>query len=424
MEHGGRTAFEMGQTRSDHPISLWGLGLLFLKLGAIGFGGGMAVVALMERECVRRRRLVRSDEFLHGVGLGQILGSFAVNTALFIGYRQFGVAGGILASTAFMTPSVLMVIGLSWLYFTFHTIPSLQGTLTGLGPVVIALILSAAWSMGKKALRSSAAIMLAVLSASASLMHVGAFWILLVAGLAGLIFNLAHGMRVSPKATAGPLVLGFTLSRVLSSTKAQSAALARSVSTPASGALANHSVAAVSALNLAALAWFFLKVGFIFFGGGFVLIPVLHHHLVDGLHWLSVREFLDGVAISQLTPGPIAVLATFAGYRVAGALGAVCATIALFLPSVLLMLLIAHHYHRLHNFRPAQNFLAGIAPAAVGLIAAAAFILAPGDLHLHHPLGILLAVVALYLLVRRRWHPAFVLLLGAVVGTLLPGWLA
>lgn len=397
--------------------------LLFFKLGAIGFGGGMAVVALMERECVRRRPLVSAEEFLHGVGLGQILGSFAVNTAVFIGYRLFGVAGGLLAATAFMTPSVLMVIALSWLYFTFHTVPSLQGMLTGLGPVVIALILSAAWGMGRKALRTPAAIALAALSGAASLMHVSAFWILLAAGLAGLIFKLAHGTRISAKATARPLVLAFILRRLLSSAKAQAAALTRSTSNPAN-TKAPHPGLAVSALNLAALTWLFLKVGFIFFGGGFVLIPVLHRHLVDSLHWLSAREFLDGVAISQLTPGPIAVLATFAGYRVAGVPGALCATIALFLPSLLLMLFIAHHYRRLHNFHPAQNFLAGIAPAAVGLIAAAALILAPGDLHPDHPFSILLGLLAFYLLARRRWHPAFVLLLGALTGALLPGWLA
>jgi chromate transporter len=271
-------------------------------------------------------------------------------------------------------------------------------------------------------LRNPAAVTLAVLSGAASLMSVGAFWILLTAGLIGLIFKLSHGARIPAKATAGPLALGLMI-RLLSAAKAQTAALARLVATSENSPVI-HPGFAYPVLTLASLSWFFLKVGFIFFGGGFVLIPVLHHHLVDELRWLSVREFLDGVAISQLTPGPIAVLATFAGYRIAGSLGAILATAALFIPSMLLMLIIAHHYQRLQNFHPAQNFLAGIAPAAIGLIAAAAVILTPGNLHPRHPLSILLGALAFYLLVRRKWHPAFVLLLGAVIGTLLPGWLA
>lgn len=397
--------------------------LLFLKLGTVGFGGGLAIIALMERECVRRRRIIPAEEFLHGVGLGQILGSFAINTAIFIGYRLFGLLGGLTAATAFMVPSVIMVIGLSWLYFTYHTLPSLQGALTGLGPVVIALIAGAGWDMGKRALRTKTSLTLAALSCVASLLRVGPFWILLGAGLAGLAFKMAHGTRLSTKTTAGPLAALALLGKSLSALKACAGSLSQAAAESPAPLAAQAGLGAFP-LSLASLSWVFLKVGVIFFGGGLVLIPVLHRHLVGELHWLSTREFLDGVAISQLTPGPIAVLATFAGYRVAGGLGAILATIGLFLPSAALMLVISHHYHRLHNFHPAQNFLAGIAPASVGLIAAATLILAPGNLHPQRPLSLLLCLLALLLLSWKRWHPAFVLLLGAVAGTLLPGWLS
>jgi len=160
----------------------------------------------------------------------------------------------------------------------------------------------------------------------------------------------------------------------------------------------------------------FLKIGFVFFGGGVVLVPVLHQHLVTDLHWLTSREFLDGVAISNLTPGPIAVLATFAGYRVASVGGALAATVALFAPGVALMLMISHQYARLRDDHRAKRFLNGINPAVTGLIFAAAVLLGPAGLASWR--GLLLSGVSFLLLTRFRWHPAFVLGIGAATGYL------
>jgi len=389
----------------------------FLKIGAIGFGGGMAVIALIERECVRRRKCVEADEFLHGVGLGQILGPFAVNAAIFIGYRVAGILGGLVAATAFMMPSLVLVITLSWLYFTFHTIPSLQWALAGVGPVVIALIVSAAGMMGLKALRSWPAVVLAVLGCGESLLHINPVWILVVAGAVGLLLKLGHVTPAAPKPShADSAAIAATASLAIGQKASANGVLVAATSPVATAA------AAFPAVSLAALGTTFLKVGLVFFGGGFVLIPVLYQRLVGDLGWLTPRQFTDGVAISQLTPGPIAVLATFAGYRVAGIVGAIVATVALFTPSTILMLTISHYYQRLRNIRRVQDFLAGVVPAVVGLIVAAAVALAPGSLSLHRPAGIALAVLALWVLWQWKWHPAIVLGIGAVCGTVLPAW--
>jgi chromate transporter len=109
---------------AQRQLSLSGLALTFLKIGTIGFGGGMAIIALMEHELVRKRRIINPEEFLHGVGLGQILGPFAVNTALFTGYRLYGTLGGLIAACAFMAPSLVLVLILSWLYFSYRAILS------------------------------------------------------------------------------------------------------------------------------------------------------------------------------------------------------------------------------------------------------------------------------------------------------------
>lgn len=385
------------------------LALRFLKIGAIGFGGGMAVIALLERECVRRYRWVEADEFLHGAGLGQILGPFAVNTSLFIGYRVRGVLGGLVAAVAFLLPSVVLVIALSWLYFTFHTTPSLQRALTGVEPVVIALIVSAAMSMANKAVRSWPTILLGLLACAASVLHVNPVWILAMAGAGGLVLRLGRPARAAA-AAAGVIAS--------SKTSAASPVLVAAVA-PAMIPVA----AALPPVGWLSLLGTFFKVGLVLFGGGFVLIPILHHRLVSDLGWLTQSEFMDGVAISQLTPGPIAVLATFAGYRVAGVTGAVVATIALFVPAIVLMVFISHFYQRLRHLAAVKDFLAGVVPAVVGLVVAAAVALAPGTLSWQHPAGIALSLVALWLLVWRKGHPALVLGLGAGIGVLAPSLL-
>ena len=411
---------EPSEAAPDRSVkSLFQLALRFLRIGSIGFGGGLSIIALMERECVRRFRCLETEEFLHGVGLGQFLGAFSVNTAFFIGYRMFGLLGGLTAAVCFLLPSVVLVIALSWLYFTFHTIPSLQGPLLGLGPVLIALILSAAWSMGRKALRSPAQGLIALFGCLAGLWHWNPFWILVPAGLLGLGLKLNDAPLPSDKVklnAAGWFLLPVSLWPKIHGNVSGWLWMASTI--PASVPAA----VAVGSIALPVLIWVFLKVGFILVGGGYVLIPLLHQHLVVERGWLTPREFLDGVAVSQLTPGPIAILATFAGYRLSGIWGAVFSTMAVFLPSIILMWLISYFYKKVKTIRFARDIMAGVAASVVGLIVSAALVLAPGAIHFRHPGGWFTGLIAFVLLTWRDWHPAFVLAIGASVGALFPHW--
>jgi len=367
-------------------ISLVRLLAAFFKIGSIGFGGGMAVIALMEREFVQRRKLLTGEEFLHGVGLGQILGSFAVNAAFFVGYRLFGAAGGVLSASAFLMPSLALITALSHFYFRYHSIPALQGAVVGLGPVVIALILDAAWSLGRQVLRSPAAACIAGAALAAGALKTNAVWVILVAGMVGLLLRNARPAR--PGANPGP---------------------------PARTLAAVAIPATIGPLSLlGSTAMVFLKMGLVFFGGGFVLVPVLHHRLVTQLGWLNPREFLDGVAISNLTPGPIAVLATFAGYHVAGVAGALVATAALMAPAMGLMWLMSGQYERYRGDPRVQRFLSGVNPAVTGLILSAAVLLEGSAIGSWR--GWILCGVSLLLLRKFRWHPAFVLAIGSVAG--------
>jgi len=375
---------------------------VFLKIGTIGFGGGVAVIALMEREFVEKRKLLSADEFLHGVGLGQILGPFAVNTAFFVGCRRHGFLGGLASAAAFLMTPVTLVIFLAFLYFRFHAIPALQSVLLGLGPVVIALILAAAWSMGRRALASWPAVGLALTGAGAGALKVNAMWILLAAGLLGLAAGRGRLGKKAARKDAAPPDEGSGKPEPLA----------------AFGLPTFAATAGAGMVSLAGLALAFLKVGLVFFGGGFVLVPILHQRLVEQFHWLSPQEFLDGVAISNLTPGPIAVLSTFAGYRLHGVPGALVATVALFTPAIVLMAIISLGYERLKDSTRAQDFLAGVAPTVVGLVVSSVFLLWHSAIPSWRAL--LLAAAALFLLVRLKWPPALVLAFGAASAVV--GW--
>jgi chromate transporter len=358
----------------------------FLKIGSIGFGGGMAVIALMEREFVQKRKVLTGEEFLHGTGLGQILGAFSVNAAFFIGYRLFGAVGGILSAIVFLMPSLVLVTVLSHFYFEYHSIPALQGAVVGLGPVVIALIVDAAWSLGRQVLRSPTAVCIAAAALAAGTWKTNAVWVILVAGMAGIL--LPDFRRADPDVPTSP------------STGTHPAFLIPATMGPLS--------------LLGSTGATFLKMGLVFFGGGFALVPVLHHRLVTELGWLSPREFLDGVAISNLTPGPIAVLATFAGFRVAGVTGAMVATAALLAPAMGLMWLMSGQYERYRGDPGVQRFLAGVNPAVTGLILSAAVLV--GGSAFGSWRGWVLCAISLLLLRRFRWHPIFVLAIGSLAG--------
>lgn len=385
-------ARDSGGEQGQSGASLCSLAVLFARIGAIGFGGGMAVVALMEQEIVRRRRLLSLNEFLHGVGLGQMLGSFAVNAAAFAGYRLAGPAGALVAVVSFLAPSIALVIVLSALYFRYHAVPALQSAVTGLGPVVVALILSAAWSIGRRSLDTWAKRVLAAGALVLALFRVNPAWILLASG-AGGFFLPPNGHKASHRPGGA--------------------------ASPQPGILLAAPFGLAAMKGLVGLAGVFLHIGLIFFGGGFVLLPVLHDRLVTRLGWLSPREFIDGVAISQLTPGPIAVLATFAGYHRQGVAGALVATAALFLPGLLWMLFLSRQYELRRDQPLAQRFLAGVNPAVAGLVLSAAFVLGKGSMT-SWPHWVA-ASVAFVLLAWARIHPAPVMAAAALTGWL--GWI-
>ena len=182
-----RSCYKAGMGKDIKRVTLPEIAATFFMIGATGFGGGMAIVALIERRCIEEKGWLGHDEFMHGLAFGQILGPFSLNTSTFVGYYLRGIVGGIVAAVSFIAPSFMMISALSFLYFRFHEVPELKSALLGSNPVVIALIVVAGIGMARrKAARLEAAIVAAVAFAASTLFGVSALTVLVIAGCWGL----------------------------------------------------------------------------------------------------------------------------------------------------------------------------------------------------------------------------------------------
>lgn len=170
-------------------------------------------------------------------------------------------------------------------------------------------------------------------------------------------------------------------------------------------------------LSMLFVFWLFFKIGLVFFGGGYVVIPVMHRELVTNLHLLTEQEFIDGTAISQLTPGPVAILATFAGYKIAGIMGALVGTFAMFLPGSALMLFISKSYEKIKDSNLARKALNTIIPVIVGLLIAASIQI--GQSAIHNKIDWVILIMSFLLLVRFKINPAILIIVSAVFGLVL-----
>ncbi len=193
-DHGEKSLTHSTQSPAAkiESVPLAEIARVFLVIGVTGFGEGMAVIALIQDACVTRRRWLSTEEFSHGIAFGQLLGPFAVNIATFVGYRLQGVAGAVTAAVSFAAPSVFLVIALSALYFRFHTMPALQSALAGIGPVVVALIVSAAWRMGRGKVRTVESVTIALIAGALLHWKVPIALILLLTAAYGTV---RHGIR-------------------------------------------------------------------------------------------------------------------------------------------------------------------------------------------------------------------------------------
>ena len=450
--------------------TLGGLFLSFLKIGTVGFGGGLAVIAQIRTLAVQQRRWLTEQDFASGFALAQTLpGTAAGNVATYVGLRIRGWRGATVSIAGFILPSMLMMIVLAILYRHLRYLPDTDRLFHGLNAAVVALIIVTAWRVGRNTLGKPWQWFLAVFACivvaffSATVIEV-----VLAAGLIGIFIDSfaekqlrklgqLRGMasrrkRISARVTlqrrrrrirATHFVGGY-LTRAMADERVRQAALLAqgeiaegenqtTESTPADEnpdpdqaaprsngkkfrSLALFAVAMPILTKFAlllTLSTLFLRIGTVTFGGGFVMIPLIEAEVVDSHLWLTHQEFVDATALGQVTPGPVLITATFIGYRVAGTLGALVATISIFLPSFLMTVVAGSSLARFHTNKIVQSFLKGVTPAVVGLLVAAGISI--GRAGIHSWVGMLIAVIAGVVLIRYRPNAIWVILGAGLV---------
>ncbi|MEM6521169.1 MAG: chromate efflux transporter [Cyanobacteria bacterium P01_D01_bin.71] len=331
---------------------------IFGRLGFIGFGGPQAHIAMQNDEAVVRRQWLTQEQFSDGLAICEMLpGPASTQMGIYLGYVRAGQWGALVAGLAFIAPAFLIVVTLSWAYFRFQALPQLDALFFGIAPVMIAIILGFCWKLGKKFVKDwpGAAIAIAV----ALIVGWGVLNPLLtfiLAGLLGLILYRPRGSR-SPQAVWLPLGVLSSLPLAVTSTDVL--------------ALSSFWGAERLADFFWPLVTLFLKTGTFIFGGGLVIIPLLEFEVVDQLQWLTRSEFINGIAIGQLSPGPVVLTAAFIGFKVAGVWGALVASISIFTPSFLFIMAGAPILLRIRQNLWVQAFLKAVRPAVLGAIAAA-----------------------------------------------------
>jgi chromate transporter len=375
------------------------LAAVFLKLGTISFGGPAAHNALMEAEIVGKQQWVTRQQFLDMMGAANLIpGPTSTEIAINVGFVRAGWAGLCVAGASFILPAALITGALAWAYVRFGTLPQAASALGGIKPAVIAVIVIAIWRLGKAAVRDAGLAALGGLALAAFFLGLNPIAILFGGGVAGMLVRRAGALH-----GAAALMFPSVFSR---RTGWRSIAMA----VAASGA----AVPVVTRPSLGRIALFFLKVGAVLYGGGYVLLAFLEQGLIRQHAWLTRQQLLDAVAMGQFTPGPVLSTATFIGYVLAGAPGAAVATVAIFLPSFFYVALLAPALFRLRQSAWMAAFLDAVNVCAVALMAGVTFRLAADALRGWTSWGI--AVVALGVLWKWKVNPAWVVLGGGVAG--------
>lgn len=377
------------------------LAWLFLRLGATAFGGPAAHIAMMNEEVVRRRHWLTQEEFLDLLSATNLIpGPNSTEMAIHIGHRRAGWPGLLTAGTCFIVPAFVLVSFIGWAYVRFGQLPAVAGVLYGAKPVIIAIIVQALWNLGRTAMKTWSLGCLGLAAAVAASLGVNEVLVLLAAGV--LAVSIAGPFRAQGERARGLGVPGLSH---------QPWAWL--------GLGAVGSVVTTTGFSLTRLFLFFLKVGSVLFGSGYVLLAFLRADLVERWHWLTNAQLLDAVTVGQVTPGPVFTTATFIGYVLGGMPGASVATLGIFLPAFIFVAVSGPLIPRLRRSWVASAALDGVNVASLALMAVVAFQL--GRAALTDLWTLVIAGVAFGLLTKFRINSAWLVALGCLGGMALHG---
>ncbi len=371
---------------------LYELAAVFFRLGTVAFGGPAAHIAMMDDEVVKRRQWMSRENLLDLIGVTNLLpGPNSTELAIHIGYERAGWAGLFVAGASFILPALGLVWLLAAVYVRYQTVPQVSWLLYGVKPVIVAVVLQALWKLGKKAAKDAPTTVAGVVAIAAYFAGLNEVLLLLLAGLAVMLIKVGP----SRGSTNAALLLPFS-------------SLIAQTSGP---------VATTISVGWASVFLFFLKVGAVLYGSGYVLLAFLQRDLVEQNQWITSQQLLDAVAIGQITPGPVFTTATFVGYLVAGNEGAIAGTIGIFLPAFLLVGIVNPWVPQLRHSPWASAFLDGVNAASLGLMAGVTYILARAAV-VDVPTLVLVGLSAIAIF-KFKVNSAWLVLMGAFLGFIL-----
>lgn len=342
----------MNDSTTTVPYTLWQMVLYMLRLGALGFGGPVALVGYMRRDLVEDRKWISEADYKEGLALSQLApGPLAAQLGIYLGYVHYRIAGATLAGVAFVIPSFLMVLALGWAYVRFGGIAWMQAVFYGVGAAVVGIIAMSARkltekSIGRDKLLWSIYLLLAVVT---FVTESEAAWLFIAAGV------LVWLLRAPPS--------------WLARSGLHAAALTQA---PIAGSF----IGLVDLPLLAQIGLFFAKAGTFVFGSGLAIVPFLYAGTVTEYHWLTERQFVDAVAVAMITPGPVVITVGFIGYLIAGFGGATVAALATFIPCYLFTVIPAPYFKKYGRLPGVAAFVDGITAAAIGAITGSVVVIA------------------------------------------------
>lgn len=402
---------------NKQDTSLKYLFFTFLKIGAISWGGFMALISVVQKQLVEKDKKIADEVILDSISLASVLpGPLAFNVVSYIGYHLRGMKGAMVSMVAILLPSFILISILTYFYFIYDQLPAFNNFFLGVLPAVAAIIISVAISMTKKNIKDYRQVIILVF-AGLCLVFFRSFFttmiIMAVGGITGYFFYMNSSnlkietKSIKQKVNGKNIIIGsvaivciilfiWFLPEIFSGRFSGQATLVRDITLTFSG----------MSLTL--------------FGGGYVIIPAIQEVIVEGLNWLTTQEFTDAIAMGQITPGPIFISATFIGYKVGGMLGAIAATIAIFFPPAFLMIFCSRFIDQIKQSKIISAIFKGLRPAVIGMIFAAAYSISRGVEIQWPTLAIFIGVLVLS--IKFKMNVVYLIPISGLAGIILFGF--
>ena len=383
-------------------ISYFSLFLTFLKTGTISFGGYMMLISMIRYEFSIRKKIIKKKKIIDAITMASFLpGPMAINVASYIGFILKGWKGAVVSFVAVLLPSFFIMVIFTHLYINSKNIPGFSSFFNGVMPVVAAVIFSVAYGFYNDSKDKTLAILLSILSFTLTSLIKGYISIilpLLVCGGLNLLYNGDKIKKITNPKKAFIRVKGIIIASLVMTIL-----------------LVFLNTAPIDSTNFN-LSKVFANISLTLFGGGYVFIPYLDKIIVEQLGWLTQREFIDSIAMGQITPGPILITATFIGYKMNGLLGAFLATLSIFLPSSVVIIFFSRVYYFIKKNSTVKLIINGFKIGIIGLICYSGYVIMikqQDDINLY---SIIACILTFVLLNKTKIHPIFLIIAAGLIG--------